>query len=605
MNRILRVDLSSGRIWDEPLSAEYARQFVGGSGLAARYLADLATANTDPLGPDNPLIFMTGPFVGTQVPAAGRYEVVARSPQTGFTGEANSGGFFGPALRQAGYDGIIVTGRAEAPVYLSIVEGRPPALHPAGHLWSLDSYETQARVQAELGEPKTKVACIGRAGETLVKYAAIMNDAGRAAGRTGMGAVMGSKNLKAIAAFGHAKVPIADELAFKEALKQTFEIVLGDVQTQLLRLGGTVAYTDVGSMYGDSPAKYYTQTGLPEAEETITAGHLVDTILTRAAACYRCPIMCNREVHLDAYAEPKADGPEYETAMGFGPNLGSGDLEAAAYAGHLCNVYGLDVISASSTIGFAYRLFDLGLIGETETGGLALRWGDMAPVPALLHQIACREGFGAQLADGALALGRRYGVPELAVQVKNLEASYHDPRAFTALAIVYAVATRGADHMSGDAYMTEQGRTLVEMGLEFGDRFEESRAKAEMASHLLDWRAMTNSLILCHFEDPPGDQILGLINSVTGWGTDWAEIRLASERIFTLKRMLNHRFGMTRADDGLPKPLLTALSAGGTNGYAPDIDWLLKLVYEVRGYDPVTGVPTPAKLAELGLAWLV
>ena len=605
MNRILRVDLTSGQIWDEPLNEDYARQFVGGSGLGARYLADMAGPETDPLGPENPLIFMTGPFVGTQVPAAGRYEVVGRSPQTGFTGEANSGGYFGPAMRQAGYDGIIITGQAEQPVYLSIIEGQPPALHPAGHLWGLDSYAVQRRVQEELAQPKARVACIGPAGEYLVKYAAIMNDAGRAAARTGLGAVMGSKNLKAIAAFGKAKVPIADEAAFKDALKQTFNIVLEDVSTQMLRLGGTLFYTDVGSMYGDNPARYYTQSGLPEAEETITAGHMVDTIFDRAASCFRCPIMCNREVHLDRYEEPQVDGPEYETAMGFGPNLGSGDLEAATYAGHLCNLYGLDTISTSSTIGFAFYLYNEGIITEADTGGLKLTWGDLAVVHKLIRQTACRQEFGAQLADGALALGERYGVPELAVQVKNLEVSYHDPRAFSALAMVYLMAPRGGDHMSGDAYMTEQGRTLPEMGIEFGDRFEESREKAEMAARLMDWRAMTNSLILCHFEDPPGEQIMGLINSVTGWNTGWDEIRLMSERIFTLKRMLNHRFGMTRAADKLPKLLLQALPDGGTGGYVPDMERLLQLSYEVRGYDPLTGIPTPAKLAELELDWLI
>jgi aldehyde:ferredoxin oxidoreductase len=325
INRILYVDLDGGRIWDEPLNVEYARQFVGGSGLAARYLADMVGPDTEPLGPENPLIFMTGPFVGTQVPAAGRYEVVARSPLTGFTGESNSGGFFGPALRQAGYDGIVITGRASRPVYLALIDGEPPQIRPADHLWGLDTYETQRQVQSELAQPKARVACIGQAGEHLVRYAAIMNDAGRAAGRTGMGAVMGSKNLKAIAAFGRRKVPIADEPAFKEALKQTFNTVLEDVSTQMLRLGGSLFYAEVGNMYGDVSAKYYSQGAMPEAEDTINAGHMIDTIFDRAGACFRCPIMCNREVHLDGYSEPKVDGPEYETAIGFGPQMGSAD----------------------------------------------------------------------------------------------------------------------------------------------------------------------------------------------------------------------------------------------------------------------------------------
>ncbi len=406
LGKILRVNLTSGQLWDEPLNETYARQFVGGSGLGARYLADLTGPNTDPLGPDNPLIFMTGPFVGTQIPAAGRYSVVARSPQTGLTGEANSGGFFGPALRQAGYDGIIVTGTAREPVYLSIVEGQTPELRPAGQLWGLDSYETQRRVQAEIGEAKAKVACIGLAGENLVNYAAVMNDHGRAAARTGMGAVMGSKKLKAIAAFGRAKVPLAAEKAFKEALRETTNIVNNDVSTQMLRLGGTVFYMDVGDMYGDVPAKYYTQSGLPEAAETVTPSYVAENLLIKGVPCFRCPISCGREVHLDSYGTPKADGPEYETTVGFGPLLGSGDMEGIAYAGHLCNVYGLDTISASSTIAFAFWLFEQGIITQQDTGGLALTWGNITAAHELIGQIARREGFGALLAEGARRVGR-------------------------------------------------------------------------------------------------------------------------------------------------------------------------------------------------------
>jgi aldehyde:ferredoxin oxidoreductase len=607
LGKILRVDLTAGRLWDEPLNEAYARQFVGGSGLAARYLADLTTTVTDPLGPDNPLIFMTGPFVGTPIPAAGRYAVVARSPQTGLTGEANGGGFFGPALRAAGYDGVIITGAAAEPVYLNLIAAQPPALRPADHLWGLDSYATQHRLREEVGQPRARVACIGPAGERLVKYAAVMNDHGRAAARTGMAAVMGSKKLKAIAACGAATPSIADARSFKQTLREALRLAAEDVAAQMLRLGGTLFYADVGAMYGDVPARYYTQSGLPEAEETITAGHMSDAILDKAVGCYHCPIACGRQVHLDRYGEPAVDGPEYETAIGFGPLLAAHDLEGVAYAGHLCNLYGLDTISASSTIAFAYYLFDQGIISEADTGGMALRWGDLATAHALIGQIARREGFGDLLAEGALALGRRFGAAELAAQVKNLEIPMHDPRAFGALAIVYATATRGADHMAGDVYMTEQGRLLPEFGIgeeALGDRQEVSAAKAAMAVRVMDWRALTNSLILCHFEDPPGPIVLDLLNSVTGWGWDWPDVQRAAERIYTLKRMLNHRFGATREDDRLPELLLRSLPEGNTAGFTPDVDTLLALTYQARGWDAATGMPGPEKLAELGLEWL-
>ncbi len=371
----------------------------------------------------------------------------------------------------------------------------------------------------------------------------------------------------------------------------------------MLRLGGTVFYADVGSMYGDLTAKYYTQSGLPEAEETLNSGYMNDTIFDRAASCYRCPIVCNRVVHLDKYNEPEVDGPEYETMVGFGYQMGATELEGVTYAGHLCNLYGMDTISASSTISFAFYLYNEGIISKEDTGGLELEWGNLDVVHLLLREISCRQGFGSLLADGALALGRRFGVPELAVQVKNLEVPYHDPRAFAAMAIVLATSPRGADHMAGDAYMAEQGRILPEMGIEFGDRFEESRAKAEMAANLMNWRALTNSLILCHFEDPPGPLLLGLINSVTGWDWNWDDARVTAERIFTLKRMLNHRFGMQREDDGLPKLLLRPLE-GSTGGYVPDVQHLLQMTYEVRGYDPDTALPLREKLDELGLEWL-
>ncbi len=277
------------------------------------------------------------------------------------------------------------------------------------------------------------------------------------------------------------------------------------------------------------------------------------------------------------------------------------------YCGHLCNLYGLDTISASSTIALAYYLFDQGIITEADTGGLALRWGDLKPAQELIRQIACRQGFGAALADGARALGARFGVPHLAVEVKNLELPMHDPRAFWALAIVYATATRGADHMSGDVYMTEQGRILPEMGITeemFQNRLEASPLKAEMAVRVMDWRALTNSLIMCHFEDPPGEMVLRLINTVTGWGWDWPDVSRTAQRIYTLKRMLNYRFGMTRADDRLPAHVLTPIAEGGTQGLAPDVEVLLRLAYEARGYDVETGHPLPGKLAELGLGWM-
>jgi len=599
MGKLLRVDLTRSLVEDEPLNEEYARQYMGGSGLAARYLFNLLDIHTDPLGPENPLLFLTGPLVGTSAPACGRYAVCARSPLTGLWGEANSGGFFGPELRFAGYDGILITGRAERPVYLSIIGGRAE-LRPAEHLWGQDTYAAQELIRQELGEPRARVACIGLGGENLVKYAAVINDHGRAAGRTGMGAVMGSKKLKAIAVRGTAQVPLADAEAFRTTSRQAWEIVKEDIQTQMMRLGGSAFWMDLAMMYGDAPQRYFTQ-GEWEGAEKLTASAMVDSILVRPRACYRCPIGCGRETRLERYGLSRADGPEYETVASFGNLLLCGDLEGVAYLGHLCNVYGLDTISTGGTIAFAYYLFAQRIIGEADTGGLVLRWGDPGPAIRLVEMIARRQGFGDLLAEGSRAVGRRFGVEELAVQVNGLELPMHDPRAFSGQGLVYATSPRGACHMQGDIYIVQQGQWVPELGVVSGERQGETLAEVTAAVRSMDWRSLTNSMIMCHYENPPLELVLGMLNGATGWSLTARELAVMGERIFNLKRCLNLRLGLTRDDDRLPKLVLQKLEDGGTAGYVPDFEQLLEMYYKVRGWDPETAMPRREKLMELGL----
>ena len=599
MGRLLRVDLTRGSVEDEPLHEEYARQYLGGSGLAARYLFDLLDGDTDPLGPENPLLFLTGPLVGTSAPACGRYEVCARSPLTGLWGESNAGGFFGPELRFAGYDGILITGRSERPVTLSIVEGQA-ALRPAAHLWGQDTYATQELLRQELGEPKARVACIGPGGENLVKYAAIMNDHGRAAGRTGMGTVMGSKNLKGIAVRGTAAVPLADAEAFRMASGQAWDIVKDDIQTQMMRLGGSLFWMDMAMMMGDAPQRYFTQ-GEWEAAEKLTATAMVDSIFVRPRACYRCPIACGREVKLERYGLSQVDGPEYETVVSFGNLLLCDDLEGVAYAGHLCNVYGLDTISTGGTIAFATYLFDQGIIGEKETGGLVLSWGDLEPAIRLVEMIGRRQGFGDLLAEGSRAVGRHFGVEELAVQVNGLELPMHDPRAFSGQGLVYATSPRGACHMQGDMYMVQQGQWVPDLGVVAGEGQGETAAEVTATVRSMDWRALTNSMIMCHYENPPLQLVLDMLNGATGWALTAEDLALMGERITNLKRCLNHRLGLKRANDRLPRLVLQKLEDGGTEGYVPGFERLLDMYYEVRSWDPETGMPSPEKLIALGL----
>ncbi len=602
MGKLLYVDLATGSLEDLPLDASLAQAFVGGSGLGARILADYlpSEGDVDPFSPRAPLVFMTGPLVGTGIPATGRYSVVARSPLTGLLGEANSGGYWGPALRAAGYDGLVIVGEAEPGTVLVIVDGHPRLL-TLPEIVGMDTYRVQEYLRDVLSLPRARVAAVGPAGEQRVRYAAIMNDHGRAAGRTGLGAVMGSKGLKAIVVAGHAKIPMADASGFREALRAAMHYVLDDLYAQMLRVGGTILYTEVGNMYGDVPARYYTQGDVDPWVEHISAPALSDTYLVKQVACYRCPIACGREIRLPEYGASRVDGPEYETAVGFSFMIGADNLADAAYAGHLCNRYGLDTISTSSTIAFAYYLYNEGVLSREDVDGLDLSWGNSKAAIALVEKIARREGVGELLAEGVKRMAATLGVPEKAVHVKGLEVPYHDPRAFSGMALVYATATRGADHMSGDVYHVDTGREIPELGIVTTDRWEISEEKARIVARVMDYRALTNSLILCHFAELAIDNLLDIVRSVTGWSWSVADLARAGERIYTYKRLLNHRFGARVEDDRLPKPLLQPLADGNAAGNVPDVDTLLRFYYQVRGWDPRTGLPTEETRERLGL----
>jgi len=600
MGKILRVDLNTETLWDEPLDEDDACAFVGGSGLAARLIYDMVDAGTDPLGPDNPLIFMTGPLVGTAMPSAGRCSVCALSPLTRMWGESNTGGFFGPELRFAGYDGIVVTGRSEKPVWLSIVEGQAQ-LHDAANLWGLDSYVTQERVREALGEPKARVACIGPAGEHLVKMAAVMNDHGRAAGRTGMGAVMGSKNLKAIGVRGTARVPLADPEGFKAVVKEVIANAQEDMAALSLQLAGTACYVDMALMYGDMPIRYYQQ-GEWEGASDLSGVLLADQFLNRNVACYRCPIACGRETRAPNYGLQKVDGPEYETLGALGSLPMVNDLEAVIYAGHLCNVYGLDTISTGCTIALAYEMFERGILTPAQAGGLEVRYGDARMLHRLIEMIARREGLGDLLAEGSAALAEHFGVPELAVTVNRLEVPLHDPRAFAGMAVTYALSPRGACHMEGDMYGVDTGQgPPVELGVLPGDRFEASQEKGHIAARHQAWRNLYNALTLCQFQNPGAERLLAALNGATGWGLQAEDMITLGKRIATLKRLLNLRRGLTRANDRLPDLLMRPLNSGGTEGTVPDVETLLAGAYAEYGWDPETGKPTPQTLEGLGL----
>jgi len=592
LGRILRVDLSRGRLWDEALNEEYARRYIGGSGLAARYLYDVLDANTGPLGPDNPLLFLTGPLVGTSMTSAGRYSACARSPLTGILGEANSGGFFGPELRYAGYDGVWISGAARAPVWISIVDGHAE-LHDATDLWGGDLYVTQDRVRGALGEAGARVACIGLAGERQVKMAGIANDHGRFAARTGLGAVMGSKNLKAIAVRGSGKVPLYAPEEFRALTNQALALFKEDTPSQSLREFGTAGYLNLAHMLGDLPIRYF-QVGEHPQADALSGVDMAEKFLRRNAACHKCVIACGRETRAPALGDDKVDGPEYESLGALGSTLMIFDLQAVIHAHHLCNLYGLDIISMGVTLGLACELFERGLLSQADTGGLEIRYGDAEMVYRLIDLTARREGFGAVLAEGNAALADRFGVPELSATVNRLELPMHDPRAYLGTAVTYALSPRGACHMQGDMYELDLGRDSGQsIGLVPGDRHENSAEKGRTAARLQAWRTLYNALTLCEFENPPVPLLTAVINAATGWRLAPEDLIPIGKRIVNLKRLLNMNLGLTRANDRLPDLLLKPLAEGGAAGRVPDMPTLLAGAYAEFGWDPETGRPSP------------
>ena len=595
LGKILRVDLSEARLWDEALNEDYARKYIGGSGLAARYLFDMLEADTDPLGTENPLFFLTGPLVGTSMTSAGRYSVCARSPLTGIWGEANSGGFWGPELRYAGYDGVLITGKADQPTWLSIVEGKA-ALHPADDLWGKDIYETQTLLREALGDPKVRVACIGLAGENLVKLAGIANDHGRFAARTGLGAVMGSKNLKAIAVRGTGRVPLHAPEEFKVITNQILSLYKEDFPAQSLRAYGTAGYVNLSHMLGDLPIRYFQLGEYPPADN-LSGVDLAEKYLTRNTACHKCVIACGRETQSPTYHDPKVDGPEYETVGAFGSLLMIFDLEAVIHAGHLCNLYGMDVISLGVTIGLACELFERGILTSADTGGLEIRYGDAEMVFKLIELTARREGFGAVLAEGNAALAERAGVPELSATVNRLELPMHEPRAYLGMAVTYALSPRGACHMEGDMFSLDLGQSNVEdVGLVPGERHDNTLEKGHSAARLQAWRNLYNSLPLCQFENPGVHPLLSAINAATGWNLSAEDLMTTGKGIVNIKRSLNFKLGLTKANDRLPELLLKPLKEGGAAGIVPDMPTLLAGAYAEFGWDMETGRPPEAHM---------
>lgn len=594
---ILKIDLSQGRTALLEVPSAWREQFLGGASLAARLLYSSLTADLDPFSPQAPLLFLTGPLTGTAGPTVGRFVVCGKGAATGLWAESNCGGFWGPELRFAGYDGIWIEGRAEEPVYLLIQNDRVE-IRPASHLWGLDTYETQERIKAENDQPGLHVATIGPAGERKVRFAGIYCDHGRAAGRTGLGAVMGAKNLKAIAVHGTRKtLPLANAARYAELRSQANRQLRQDNEAQVLHALGTAGAANYAEYLGALPARYYHQGTFPQVD-AISGATMSETILSGQSACHACVIACGRVVRLGDGQKRK--GPEYETIVSFGPNLLNADLESIVRLGELCDRYGMDTISLGNTLGLAFHLFEKGILTTQETGGLELRWGDVTAIRQLIRMTAYREGLGDWIAEGARRLAERLGVPEEAVQVNGLEVAYHDPRGVSGMALVYATSPRGACHNQSDYFFVDWGHVQPSLGIEYFLRHAGAEKAANVARHQ-DWRTVFNALVMCLFANIEPQMQVDLINAACGLDWSLEDLMRAGERAWNLKRLINLRLGLRREQEKLPKALLEPYTEGGAAGYIIPFDEMLQAYYQARGWDLHSGAPTPETLRRLGL----
>lgn len=612
--KLLHVDLSTRKTWTEELPEATVRKYFGGGALAAYILLRDMPGGVDPLGPDNVLVFMTSPINGLSLSGTNRYTAAAKSPLTGGYGESEAGGWWGPELRAAGWEGIVVRGQSPTPVYLWVKDDRVE-IRDAGRYWGQLSGEVQDGIQAELGDTRVRVLQTGVAGEKLVRYAAIVNQLKHFHGRCGLGAVMGSKRLKAIAVRG-SKPPIA---ADKEAARRPlvwFREHYDREKDRFHQLGssGAVLMLEAG---GILPTRNF-RDGSFEGARDISGQQMRDTILVNRGTCFACAVACKREVEVKALGvTPRFGGPEYESVAAAGSLLGISDLNKIALLNQLFAQYVLDSISTGTVLAFAMECYEKGILTKASTGGLELTWGNADAAVELVHRIARREGLGDVLAEGvkraAAKLGK--GAERFAMHVKGQELPMHDPRGKKGLSLAYATSPTGADHMEAPhdpmyAGFHPQGHPMGVLGLiEPLDplTLDAKKVRAYYTTQQV-WSAY-NAIGLCDFVGAPLNAMelqptIDYINAVTGWNVSLYELMKIGERNNTLARVFNGREGFGPADDVLPERLHEPLGNGVLKGSSIDRTEFLaarRTYYAMAGWDPETGRPTAAKLAELGL----
>ena len=605
--KILRVDLTSGKSSVEPVPEDWMHDYVGGRGLADRYLYEEMDPTVDPYAPENKMIFATGPLTGTPVPCGARYMVVTKGALTNCITTSNSGGHWGPELKFAGYDLLILEGRAPKPSYLLIYDDRVE-VKDASEYWGKGVFETEDGLRDELGIPNLRVACIGPAGENLVRFACIMNDKHRAAGRSGVGAVMGSKNLKAIAVRGTQGVPIAEPEAFMKALWEMRAAMDDNPGKKAFNDFGTAATIDLTQTFGALPTRNF-QEGQFEDFEKLNGVAIRDTRMVATKACFACTIACGRVTRLGEFSDkfmvnmhPRnwkqaGEGPEYEAAWALGPDTGVGDLDAVIKANWLCNDLGMDPISIGSTLASAMELYEKGVITDDQVE-MPLKFGSADALVRMTEATAYREGFGDELAEGAKRMGDKLKHPEVFMGSKGQEFPAYDPRGFQGMGVAYATCNRGACHLrawtpaiesSGDAdpHSTEgKSEWVVE---------EQNKSTTHDA---------TGVCLFVGFAGATIELMVPLVAAATGVPYTVDEFVHIGERTWNLERLWNLKAGMTKADDSLPKRLLEEPhKSGPSKGVTVNLDAMLPIYYEERGWDS-EGVPSKEKLTELGLGSL-
>jgi aldehyde:ferredoxin oxidoreductase len=610
---LLRVDLARETTHIEHLPEELMKKYLGGRGLGAKILFEELKAGIDPLGRENKLVFAVGPITGAPFGGNSRFTVMAKSPLTGGWGESSGGGFFGAELRFAGFYAVVVEDIAEKPVYVWIKDDHAE-IRNASHLWGKDPIETIATIRRETGEKSTRVACIGLGAENLVRYACVIADVRYAAGRCGLGAVMGSKKLKALAIRGTKPVPLAHEETFFDLKKKHAEQSWAGAGKLMYDYGEDACLEPLNET-GRLPTKAF-QRGTFEHASALNAETMNRTVLAGRQTCYACRNSCYRVVKgSEPYPiDTKWGGPEYESVAALGSLCLVGNLNAVCKANELCNKYTLDTISTGVVVAFAMECYEKGLLTNKDTGGLELTWGNHAAELQLIEKIARREGIGDLLAEGTARAAKKIGrgADEFVLAVKGQELPMHEPRGKKGLGLSYAVSNRGACHLQmvdhDDSWEMPQNMAPEVGFVKPADRLDTSINKVRLVKAAEDWKSMVDSLTLCVVDSFPGgptpEVIFGIVNAVTGWNMKPRELVKIGERAINLCRAFNTREGFSRKDDTLPERLSEPLPDGQYKGQKiskGELQSMLDNYYELRGWDKRTGIPTAAKLRELDL----